>query len=58
MPNYIIEVTEAAKTDLAHYTAFERKIMVSQIRHQLLQEPTVETKNRKQLRNNPIASWD
>ncbi len=58
MPSYKIEVTEEAKTDLAYYTAFERKIMVSQIHHQLSEEPMVETKNRKPLRDNPVASWE
>jgi len=43
MASYQIEVSEEAKTDLGHYTAFERKIIVSQIRDQLSEEPKVET---------------
>jgi mRNA-degrading endonuclease RelE of RelBE toxin-antitoxin system len=31
---------------------------VSQIREQLTDQPLVETKNRKSLRDNPIASWE
>ena len=44
MPSYHIQVTEDAKADLAHYTAFERKIIVSQVRGQLSEQPKVETK--------------
>ena len=58
MAAYRIEVTEEAKTDLSHYTAFERNLIVSQIREQLSEQPEVETKNRKQLRDNPIACWE
>jgi mRNA-degrading endonuclease RelE of RelBE toxin-antitoxin system len=58
MASYQIEVTEEAKVDLSHYTAFERKLIVSQIREQLTDQPLVETKNRKSLRDNPIASWE
>ena len=58
MPSYHIQVTEDAKADLAHYTAFERKIIVSQVRGQLSEQPKVETKNREKLRENPVASWE
>jgi mRNA interferase RelE/StbE len=58
MPEYRIEFTEEGKADLGYYTAFERKIITSQIRAQLMYEPSVETKNRKSLRENPVASWE
>jgi mRNA-degrading endonuclease RelE of RelBE toxin-antitoxin system len=58
MPEHRIEFTEEAKADLDFYAAFERKIITSQIRVQLLHEPAVETKNRKSLRENPVASWE
>ena len=45
MANFQIDVTEEAKVDLSYYTAFERKIMVSEIREQLTYQPHVETKN-------------
>ena len=32
--------------------------MVSEIREQLTHDPLVETKNRKSLRDNPVASWE
>jgi mRNA-degrading endonuclease RelE of RelBE toxin-antitoxin system len=58
MAGYQIEITEDANEDLRYYTAFERKIIVSEIRTQLAYQPSVETKNRKQLRDNPIATWE
>jgi mRNA-degrading endonuclease RelE of RelBE toxin-antitoxin system len=58
MPEYRIEFTGEAKADLDYYAAFERRIVTSQIRAQLLHEPLVETKNRKSLRENPVASWE
>lgn len=58
MAEYLIEVTNEAKADLYHYTAFERKIITGEIRNQLSQQPLLETRNRKKLRDNPIASWE
>jgi mRNA-degrading endonuclease RelE of RelBE toxin-antitoxin system len=58
MPIYQIELTEDATSDLAWYRAFERKIILSQIRQELEQEPLTETRNRKRLRDNPIAPWE
>ena len=55
MPVYQIEVTEEAAGDLVYYTAFERQRIVSQMRVQLSFEPLVSTKNRKPLRDNPLA---
>lgn len=55
---YQIEVTEEARTDLNYYSVFERKIITSEIRVQLTNEPLVETKNRKLLRDNSISSWE
>ena len=58
MESFRIDVTEETKVDLSYYTAFERKIIVSEIREQLTHQPHVETKNRKPLRDNPLASWE
>jgi mRNA-degrading endonuclease RelE of RelBE toxin-antitoxin system len=58
MAAYQIEMTEDARTDLAYYTAFERKIIVSELRDQLTHQPSVATRNRKALRDNPIARWE
>jgi mRNA-degrading endonuclease RelE of RelBE toxin-antitoxin system len=58
MAVYQIALTEAAKADLSYYTAFERKIMAAAMRAQLSDSPAVETRNRKRLRDNPIARWE
>lgn len=58
MAEYQIEVTEDAKADLYYYTAFERKVITKGIRGQLTHRPLIETKNRKKLRDNPIAPWE
>ena len=58
MAEYRIEVTEEAKADLYYYNTFERKTITEEIRVQLTSQPLLATKNRKKLRNNPIASWE
>jgi mRNA-degrading endonuclease RelE of RelBE toxin-antitoxin system len=58
MELYHIAVTEAAKADLSYYTSFERKIIAAAMRAQLTDSPVVETRNRKRLRDNPIARWE
>jgi len=58
MQQYHIEITEESKNDFSYYSVFERKLLVSEIRGQLTYEPKVETKNRKPLRENPVASWE
>jgi addiction module RelE/StbE family toxin len=58
MARYQIEVTEEAQADLQYYTAFERQIITSEIRAQLSDQPLNETKNRKPLRENPVATWE
>ena len=58
MAEYRIEFTEDAKHDLNFYTAYDRKIIASEIRTQLSHQPTVETISRKLLRDNPLAPWE
>lgn len=58
MAGYRIEVTEEARDDLRYYTANERKVITSEVRIQLSDQPLNETKNRKELRENPIATWE
>lgn len=55
---YKIEITEEAKIDLSFFKLYERKTILEAIKEQLLYEPTKETKNRKELRENPIAPWE
>jgi mRNA-degrading endonuclease RelE of RelBE toxin-antitoxin system len=58
MATYRIEVTEEAREDLNYYTVGEQKIVSTQIRVQLEDAPSTETRNRKKLRDNPIATWE
>ena len=58
MAGYQIEVTEEAKADLSYYTAFERKIITVAVRTQLTHLPSVESRSRKKLRDNPLATWE
>jgi len=55
---YQIDLTRDANRDLDYYTAFERRAIASEIQAQLTNEPSVETRNRKRLRDNPIDSWE
>ncbi len=55
---YHLALTEEAKADLSSYTAFERKIMAAAMRAQLTDSPAVETRNRKRLRDNPVARYE
>jgi mRNA-degrading endonuclease RelE of RelBE toxin-antitoxin system len=58
MPSYILDMTEDAHEDLSFYRAFERKVITDEIAIQLVDQPDVETHNRKRLRDNPIAQWE
>jgi mRNA-degrading endonuclease RelE of RelBE toxin-antitoxin system len=58
MAAYRIEFAEDARDDLTWYTAFEQKRITSEIRDQLTHQPSIPTRNRKGLRENPIASWE
>jgi mRNA-degrading endonuclease RelE of RelBE toxin-antitoxin system/PHD/YefM family antitoxin component YafN of YafNO toxin-antitoxin module len=58
MAEYQIEVTGNAKEDLSVYTTFECQTILSAIRVQLMHQPMVETRKRKKLHDNPIASWE
>jgi len=58
MAVYRLALTEEAKADLSYYTAFERTIMAAAMRAQLTDSPAVETRNRKRLRDNPVARWE
>jgi hypothetical protein len=39
-------------------TARQRKIVLDAVDEQLVYQPTVETKNRKPMRPNPVAPWE
>jgi len=55
---YRIELTDDAKEDLRWFQIYERKIILDGIKAQLSYEPLLETRNRKKLRDNPMAAWE
>jgi mRNA-degrading endonuclease RelE of RelBE toxin-antitoxin system len=58
MPALELELTEDAEGDLEFLPLRDQKLVLSRIREQLSFEPGVETRNRKRLRENPIATWE
>ena len=58
MIDYQLGFSEEAKEDLDFFLARERRIIVSQVKKQLSSEPLKETRNRKRLRDNPLAPWE
>lgn len=55
---YKIEYSPAAHDHLRALTARQRGTVVDEVDKQLTHEPEVETRNRKPLRPNPIATWE
>jgi hypothetical protein len=55
---YEIQFADTAIDHLAELTARERSMAIDAIEAQLSTEPVVETRKRKLLRPNPIASWE
>ena len=47
-----------AADHLRALTARERSIVLDAVEDQLAHEPTVETRNRKPMRPNPLAPWE
>jgi mRNA-degrading endonuclease RelE of RelBE toxin-antitoxin system len=41
-----------------HLTARQRSIVFDSVEEQLVNEPTAETRNRKEIRPNSLASWE
>jgi mRNA-degrading endonuclease RelE of RelBE toxin-antitoxin system len=55
---YRIEFDEAIAAHLRALTARERAMVFAASERQLLYEPLMQTRNRKQLRPNTIPSWE
>jgi hypothetical protein len=55
---YIIEYSPEAEEHLQRLTVRQRKIVFDTVDRQLLNQPNVETKNRKPMRPNPVAPWE
>jgi mRNA-degrading endonuclease RelE of RelBE toxin-antitoxin system len=58
MAVYRIEFTHEARNDLAYFSVHEQKRIVDDVKRQLTHEPTAATRNRKELRDNPVARWE
>ena len=55
---YRIRFTQSAEDHFAQLTARQQAIVVNASKVQLENEPLRETRNRKQLRPNPLAPWE
>jgi mRNA interferase RelE/StbE len=55
---YRIEYVQTAVNHLRYLTARQRSVVFTGVDQQLMHEPTAETQNRKQMRANPLASWE
>jgi mRNA-degrading endonuclease RelE of RelBE toxin-antitoxin system len=55
---YRIEYSPSAENHFRYLTARQRSTVLDAIDEQLTHEPTMETKNRKPMRPNPIAPWE
>jgi mRNA-degrading endonuclease RelE of RelBE toxin-antitoxin system len=55
---YAIELTPQAAEHLGGLKARDRVTLLDQLARQLSREPTVETRNRKPMRPNPLAPWE
>ncbi len=57
-PNYRIEYDSATEEHLVVLETGEQAALMDAIPRQLAYQPTVETRNRKRMRPNPVASFE
>ena len=55
---YLIEFTPQANEDLKLFRRFEQRQILNEIEQQLMYEPNVVTRNRKEMRPNDVAEWE
>jgi len=55
---YRVEYSPDAEDHLRALTARQQRAVLDAVDEQLTHEPTVETRNRKPMRPNPIAPWE
>jgi hypothetical protein len=55
---YRIHFAEAVQSHLDVLTAAQKRTVFRGVEQQLAREPTVETRNRKLMRPNPLAAWE
>jgi len=55
---YVIGYSPEAEDHLQRFTARQQRIVIETVDRQLLNEPDMETRNRKPMRPNPVAPWE
>lgn len=55
---YRVQFSPEAEEHLLFLTVRLQRIVIDAIAQQLTYQPTVETRNRKRMRSNPLASWE
>lgn len=55
---YVIQYSPEAEDHLRRFTARQQRIVLDTVDRQLRDQPTVETRNRKPMRPNPVAPWE
>lgn len=55
---YEIKYTEEAEEDLTYFRKHEQALIVNEVERRLRYEPTVPTRNRKELTPNETAGWE
>ena len=55
---FVLTFTDSALEDLAFFKKYEQALITDTIDQQLLHQPGVETRNRKELEQNPFAGWE
>jgi mRNA-degrading endonuclease RelE of RelBE toxin-antitoxin system len=55
---YSIEYSPNARENLQFLTRRQQAIVLDAVDEQLIHQPTVETRNRKPTRPNPVAPWE
>jgi len=53
-----IRYARPTEQHLAHLSPIQQKAVLDAVDRQLTNQPTVQTKNRKRMRPNPLATWE
>jgi len=56
--SYYIEYSPDAEDHLRAFSVREQKIILDGVDAQLTYQPTIETRNRKPMRPNPVSPWE
>jgi mRNA-degrading endonuclease RelE of RelBE toxin-antitoxin system len=55
---YVIEYSPEAEEHMLWLTKRQQRIVLDAVDRQLINQPNIETRNRKPMRPNPIAPWE